>query len=159
MRWCWWKVLPGSARPRFPYGIVRQLIEPVRASAGPGEWDALHDGAAALSRRVFDEPASGSVEDDVPYATMHGLYWLIVNLAATQPLVIAVDDLHWADTPSLRWLVHLAARIDGLPAALLAAVRDGPDEPGMLDELRACQNERQSSLASSSPSPARSAVP
>lgn len=122
----------------FPYGIVRQLIEPVRASASPGEWDALLDGAAALSARVFDEPAGGSVEDDVPYATMHGLYWLAVNLAAAQPLVIAVDDLHWADTPSLRWLAHLAARIDGLPVALLAAVRGGPDEPAALDELRAC---------------------
>ena len=31
-----------------------------------------------------------------------------------------------------------AARIDGLPVALLAAVRSGPDEPVMLDELRAC---------------------
>jgi len=42
---------------------------------------------------------------------MHGLYWLIANLAARRPLVIAVDDAHWADAPSLRWLAHLAARI------------------------------------------------
>jgi DNA-binding CsgD family transcriptional regulator len=121
----------------FPYGIVRQLIEPVRAAAGPGEWDELLDGAAGLAARVFDSARAGSVEDDLPYATTHGLYWLVANLAARGPLLIAVDDVHWADAPSLRWLSHLAARIDGLPAALLLGVRDGPDEPAMLHELRA----------------------
>jgi len=122
----------------FAYGIARQLIEPFRASAGPGEWDELLDGAAGLAARVFDWAGAGSVEDDVPYATTHGLYWLAANLAARRPLVIAVDDAHWADAPSLRWLAHLAARIDGLPIALLLAVRSGPDEPGLIDELRAC---------------------
>ena len=122
----------------FAYGIARQLIEPVRASAAAGEWDRLLDGAAGLAARVFDWAGAGSVEDDVPYATTHGLYWLAANLAARGPLMIAVDDAHWADAPSLRWLAHLAARIDGLPIALLLAARSGPDEPAILDELRAC---------------------
>ena len=122
----------------FAYGIARQLIEPVRAAAGPGEWDELLDGAAGLAARVFDWADAGSVEDDVPYATTHGLYWLAANLAGRRPLVIAVDDAHWADAPSLRWLAHLAARIDGLPIALLLAARSGPDEPGIFEELRAC---------------------
>jgi len=115
----------------FPYGIVRQLLDPVR-----GE-DGLMDGAAALAARVFDWAEAGPVEDDVRYATMHGLYWMVANLAARQPLVLAVDDAHWADAPSLRWLAHLAARVEHLPVALLLAVRDGPDEPELLGELRA----------------------
>jgi DNA-binding NarL/FixJ family response regulator len=68
---------------------------------------------------------------------MHGLYWMVANLAARQPVVLAVDDAHWADAPSLRWLAHLAARVEHLPVALLLAVRDGPDEPEPLGELRA----------------------
>jgi len=115
----------------FPYGIVRQLLDPVRGQ------DGLLDGAAALAARVFESAEAGPVEDDVRYATMHGLYWLVANLAARGPLVIAVDDAHWADPPSLRWLAHLAARVDGLPAALFLAVRDGPDEPDLVGELRA----------------------
>ena len=115
----------------FAYGIVRQLLDPVR-----GE-DGLMDGAAALAARVFDWAEAGPVEDDVRYAAMHGLYWLVANLAARQPLVLAVDDAHWADAPSLRWLAHLAARVEHLPVALLLAVRDGPDEPELLGELRA----------------------
>jgi DNA-binding CsgD family transcriptional regulator len=122
----------------FAYGIARQLIEPVRASAGPGEWDELLNGAAGLAARVFDWAGTGSVEDDIPYATTHGLYWLAANLAARRPLVIAVDDAHWADAPSLRWLAHLAARVDGVPIALMLAARSGPDEPGIFEELRAC---------------------
>jgi DNA-binding NarL/FixJ family response regulator len=114
----------------FPYGIVRQLLDPVR-----GE-DGLMDGAAALAARVFDWAEAGPVEDDVRYAAMHGLYWLVANLAARQPLVLAVDDAHWADAPSLRWLAHLAARVEHLPVALLLAVRDGPDQPELLGELR-----------------------
>src|SRR6266705_126670 len=113
----------------FGYGIVRQLLDPVR-----GE-DGLMDGAAALAALVFDWAEVGPVEDDVRYATMHGLYWLVANLGG--PLVLAVDDAHWADAPSLRWLAHLAARVEHLPVALLLAVRDGPDEPELLGELRA----------------------
>ena len=115
----------------FGYGIVRQLLDLVR-----GE-DGVMDGAAALAARVFGWAEAGPVEDDVRYAAMHGLYWLVANLAARQPLVLAVDDAHWADAPSLRWLAHLAARVEHLPVALLLAVRDGPDEPELIGELRA----------------------
>src|SRR5215469_3397542 len=135
-----WRVLTARGLAHeggLSFGIVRQLIEPVRGAAGPGEWDDMLDGAARLAARVFGREEAGPVEDDAPHAAMHGLYWLIANLAARRPLVIAVDDAHWADAPSLRWLAHLAARLDGLPAAVLLSVRGGPDEPPLLDELRA----------------------
>ena len=38
-------------------------------------------------------------------------------------MLIIVDDAHWADEPSLRWLAYLATRLDGLGAALLVALR------------------------------------
>jgi DNA-binding CsgD family transcriptional regulator len=121
----------------FPYGIVRQLIEPVRAAATPQEWAGLLDGAAGLAARVFDWAGTPTVEDDTPYAVTHGLYWLAANLAAGRPLVIAVDDGHWADTASLRWLTHLAQRIEDVPVVLLMAVRTAPGEPALLADLRA----------------------
>ena len=42
--------------------------------------------------------------------------------------MLAIDDLHWADTPSLRWLCYLARRLEGLP--LLVAVTTRPPEQG-----------------------------
>jgi hypothetical protein len=41
---------------------------------------------------------------DAAHAAMHGLYWLAAGLAARHPLVLVVDDVHWADSASLRWL-------------------------------------------------------
>jgi DNA-binding CsgD family transcriptional regulator len=64
---------------------------------------------------------------------MHGLYWLAVNLAEGAPLLLCVDDAHWGDTPSLRWLHYLARRLEGLEIAVILANR--PGEPGMDEEL------------------------
>ena len=88
----------------------------MRSAAAAAEWAELIDGAAGLAERAFESADVASVEDDVPYATLHGLFWLAANLAARRPLVVAVDDAHWADPPSLRWLTHLARRLDGLSA-------------------------------------------
>jgi DNA-binding CsgD family transcriptional regulator len=120
----------------FPFGVVRQLFEPLRAGQ---DWSRALDGAAALAARAFDPADVGPVEADVPYATLHGLFWLAANLAAERTLVIAVDDAHWADPPSLRWLLHLAGRLDGLRTLVLLAVRAGPGTraAALLDELRA----------------------
>ena len=118
----------------FSFGIVRQLFEPVRGACEPGEWHELCGGPAYPARCVFD---GGPVAGDDPHATTHGLYWLTANLAARGPLLITVDDSHWADAPSLRWLTHLAARIEDVPVALLIAAGSGPGQPALIAELRA----------------------
>ena len=42
---------------------------------------------------------------------------------------MGVDDLHWVDTPSLRYLAYLMRRLEGLPVlARAAGLRSG--EPG-----------------------------
>lgn len=64
---------------------------------------------------------------------LHGLFWLTANLAERTPLLIAVDDAHWADAASLRFLVYLAGRLAGLPAMLTIGLRRF--EPGAPAEL------------------------
>jgi predicted ATPase len=54
---------------------------------------------------------------------LHSLYWLTVTLAADSALVVAVDDLHWCDGPSLLFLNYLVRRLDGLGLAVLCTVR------------------------------------
>jgi DNA-binding CsgD family transcriptional regulator len=73
---------------------------------------------------------AASLAGDSSFAVLHGLYWLVVNLAARGPVLIAVDDAHWADEPSLRWLAYLARRLDGLAAGMLVALR--PGDPAVL---------------------------
>ena len=76
---------------------------------------------------------------DRSFAVLHGLYWLTANLAEQRPLLIAVDDLHWADAPSLRFLLYLTRRLPGLPVALVACARPGEatPEPTVLAQLAA----------------------
>ena len=121
----------GQGESEFAFGAVRQLFEPVWAACGRRERDALVAGAAAPAVSLLGKPAvaSGPVSGgDRGFATLHGLYWLTVNLAARGPLVMVVDDAQWVDSPSLRFLVYLARRVQALPVLLVVALRD--DDPG-----------------------------
>jgi len=121
----------------FSFGVVRQLFETVVASAPDQARSRLFSGAAAQATRLFmAEDGTGAGEDDV-YPLLHGLYWLALNLAESRPLILAVDDLQWSDTPSVRWLAYLAHRIEGVPISVLATFRPVEDEPPLLAELLA----------------------
>lgn len=113
----------------FSFGVVRQLFEPLLASARADERAGLLAGAAALAASVFD-PArvAGDPGGDSSLATLHGLYWLTANLAERQPLLLAIDDLQWSDLASLRWLAYLQPRMEGLELLVVAALR--PETPG-----------------------------
>jgi len=91
----------GEFESEFAFGIVRQLFEPLLASVVADLRAELLSGPAALMEPLLgarelagsqDAPAEGS------FAILHGLYWLAANVAFDQPTVLAIDDLHWADT-------------------------------------------------------------
>ena len=106
----------------FGFGVVRQLLErSVRESP------AALGGGAESAAAVFSAAAVETAAEDGLFAHLHGLYWLAVNLSEQQPLLLLADDLHWADTASLRWLVYLAERVEDLALVLICATR--PAEP------------------------------
>ncbi|HMI22917.1 MAG TPA: ATP-binding protein, partial [Streptosporangiaceae bacterium] len=119
------------------WGMARQLFDPLRARP---DWDGLTVGAAGLAGRVLapeaGEPANAG---DAMHAAVRGLVWLARNLGERGPAVFAVDDVHWADAPSLRWLALLARSLDELPIGVLCAVRSGEPAaaPDLLAELLA----------------------
>ena len=107
----------------FAFGVVRQLFERRLATAEEAERAALLAGTAGAVRALLLAEVVEASAFDTSFAVLHGLYWLTVNLADRRPLLVMVDDAHWADQPSLRWLAHLAPRLEGDGVALLAAVR------------------------------------
>jgi len=136
-------VLTARATPlerHFSYAVTRQLFDPVRAERRDEGWHALLEGPAALALPALElerSPDSGDPGGDVAASTLHGLYWLTANLAQQAPALILLDDAHWADPPSVRWLAHLVPRLDGLPVMLAISVRGGDTatDPGSLREI------------------------
>jgi DNA-binding CsgD family transcriptional regulator len=128
----------GELERDFAWGVARQLFDPPVGHAPPARRDALLDGAAALARPAlgYDATALAGVEEP-SFSALHGLYWLTVNLAQDGPLMLAIDDLHWVDGPSLRFVAHLLPRIADLPVLVLAATRPPSSEPGADVEMLA----------------------
>lgn len=117
----------GELERGFGFGVVRQLLETTLVGADTAQRAGLLAGAARLAEPVFTEVSAAEETGDVAFATLHGLYWLVANMTERGALVLAVDDAHWADEPSLRFLLHLAHRLAGLPVVLALTVRSGSD--------------------------------
>jgi len=88
---------------------LRQLQHGVAAVPSPADAAARHTAGRAHS----------------PEAAADWLDRFVAALTPRTPVLIAVDDLHWADEGSLHWLEHLMARLEGLPVALLATITPG----------------------------------
>ena len=121
----------------FPFGIVRQLFEPPLADGEARErWLS---GAAAPARAIFEaaDAQGNGLTSDATFAALHGLYWLTANVAADGPLLLSVDDLHWCDRPSLRFLAYLVRRLEDMPALIGATLRstDPGTDPALIAEI------------------------
>ena len=108
----------------YAFGVVRQLFERRLAAAGEGERAALLAGPAAavrplLAGEVSVPPAGGS-----SFAVLHGLYWLVVNLAASRPLLIAAGRLEGIARQVITRVNSLGPSALGLAQAL-AVLGDG----------------------------------
>ncbi len=120
----------GEQERGFSYGVVRHLFEPAVGMVAPEERARVLSGAARHASPLFGLEQHGAaalspVENS--FAILHGLFWLTANVAHDAPLLLAIDDLHWCDPASLRFVDYLAQRIEGLPIVLAATLR--PNEP------------------------------
>jgi len=88
----------------LPYGVITQVLRDEDKQAAPGG--------------VGELPAA-----TLFYATLRR----INQAAATQPLLLALDDLHWADPDSLTFLHLLCRRAGALPLAVVSTLRPWPD--------------------------------
>lgn len=122
----------------YAFGVVRELFAKVVAP-GRGSADLL-EGAAGLAAGplglVADTTEAAEGWGDPASAAMHGLYWLTARLSERGPVLVAVDDAHWADEMSLRFVLYLARRLDDLPVLVLVATRSADrDEGGLLAQI------------------------
>ena len=103
----------------FAFGVLRQALERPLAELDPATRETVTAGPAAHALPLF-EPARGVVSVE---SLMHGVFWLLANMAERRPVVLTIDDAHWADESSLLALGYLARRIEQLSVALVLSTR------------------------------------
>ena len=131
-----------------PYLPVRDIVRQVCALTAGDLAEACH---AALRRRLdamgssteadvalllqlLDLPVGPKTLADISPEARHArtfalLRQLVLDEAQRQPLILAVENLQWADPTSETWLVSLAERLAGAAVLLLVTHRPGYQPP------------------------------
>ena len=116
-----WSARGSALEGSFAFGVVRQLLQPAVMNVDRHERAEMFTGAARLAGGVLDlDQRRAPLE---PFAARQGLYWLLVALARRGPLMLLVDDAHWADEPSLLWLASLTRRVEDMNVLVVVAAR------------------------------------
>ncbi|MFE4963186.1 ATP-binding protein [Streptomyces sp. NPDC056660] len=126
----------GDQEQRVAFHVARQLLQPRLAGAPEaelraslGSWYDIVGPALGLCA-----PTEGAPPDQ--QGLRDGLDWVLTHLVVRQaPMVLVLDDAHWADPESLGWLAAFAPRAEQLPLLVVVAYR--PDElPDHAESLR-----------------------
>ncbi|MFI6653994.1 ATP-binding protein [Streptomyces sp. NPDC050523] len=120
-----WSARGGETLKSVPFNVVRQLLQPALVSLMPeeareylGDWYDIAGPALGIT-----EPGERQAD---PQGVTDGLVAGVRRLARRDwPLVLLIDDAHWADLETLRWLAAFAERLDDLSVLVVVARRPG----------------------------------
>ncbi|MFJ8770452.1 ATP-binding protein [Streptomyces clavifer] len=120
-----WSARGGETVTSVPFHVVRQLLQPAldqfpadETRALFGDWFEITAPALGLAEPRGPQPDPQGVRD--------GLDYLVARLASRlshRPLLLIVDDAHWADGESLAWLAGFTVRLSELPVLVVQAHR------------------------------------
>ena len=113
----------------LPFGVAVQLLR----SAAPlieRHLDQLPTWALGEVARLVPEfqQAPASPESADPFGELRlfdGVFIVLSQLAASQPIVVMVDDVQWLDPASASLISYVASRLDAAPILLVLALRSG----------------------------------
>ncbi|MGX4688601.1 ATP-binding protein [Streptomyces sp. JNUCC 63] len=123
-----WSARGGETLRSVPFNVVRQLLQPALMALMPGEareylgdWYDIAGPALGIA-----EPGERQAD---PQGVCDGLVAAVRRLAKREwPLVLLIDDAHWADEETLRWLAAFTERLDDL--SVLVVITRRPSEAG-----------------------------
>lgn len=120
-----WSARGGETLRSVPFNVVRQLLQPALVSMLPeeareylGDWYEIAGPALGIA-----DPGERQAD---PQGVCDGLVAAVRRLARREwPLVLLIDDAHWADQETLRWLAAFAERLDETSVLVVVARRPG----------------------------------
>ena len=132
--------LRGSAaefEQELPFGLIVDALDEYLASLEPRAFSRLASEDVSEIAGVF--PALRSLERAAPGPTTaaerfrahHAVRDLIERLAGPQPLVLVLEDLHWADGASIELVSHLLRRPPQAPVLVAGSFRTGQADRGL----------------------------
>lgn len=135
-----------GAPPMWPWvGVLRALVGAVPSDALPGSArtdlaacaDALSPGSAAHATPAGgDDPARTPGEVDAArFQLWNGVAAVLSAASAVRPLLVILDDLHWADPSSVRLLRHLAEVLHTGRILVVGTRRPYPEPVGALAQV------------------------
>jgi len=128
------EVLTGQASEierDLPFAVFVEALEGSTQSLPPQRREQLADDELALLSTVFRGLApvasapQGGAHPDERHRVLGALQRLIELLADERPLVLALDDVHWADPASMDLICRLLHRGLANPSLVLLALRPG----------------------------------
>ncbi len=134
-----------------PFAAFVDALDDYLGSLNPRLFEPLDRGSAGELAAVFgsmaelgEDPAPGL--PDERYRSHRAVGSLLSLLAKRRPLVLALDDVQWADDASIELLSHLVRRRPGGPVLLAFAYRPRQVAPGLVGALRSASDAATTSL-------------
>ncbi|MDG4779406.1 AAA family ATPase [Micromonospora sp. WMMD961] len=126
--WPWVQVLRGLRRSADDWAVARQSAEPALAALlGEADTSGEQAGRAASWAGV---DTGGEVVDREAFALFDAVTAALVAVSQHRPVVVVLDDLHWADPASLRLLSFAAQHTWFERLLLIGTYRDAEVESG-----------------------------
>ena len=121
--------------PRPPY-------EPFLAALSEADlrWYERRHGRAVGRSWLLLEPADGREREVIDpaheqAAVLANIWTCLTRHAIEQPVMLVLEDLHWASSGTLDAVVHIARTGGAAPLLVLATVRDDPTAPTAISAL------------------------
>jgi tetratricopeptide (TPR) repeat protein len=135
----------------LPYAPFLDVLRSFLASHSPQNLTGLLGPTTSDLVKLLPELAA-FVPEHAPGSTLdpeqekrrlfQALLHFFTRLAALQPLVVVIEDIHWSDDTSLEYLLFLARRIASHPILLLLTYRSEEEHPALLALLAGLDRER-----------------
>src|SRR5215469_2775989 len=128
---------PAGSETRMSFCGLADLLEQVPAQALSGLPDPQRE---ALEIALLKRAAPQTDADHRAIST--AVTGVIRDLAATGPVVVAVDDLQWLDTATGEVLAYVLRRLSSEPVLFMGAARDTPWEAPSAELEHALDDDR-----------------
>jgi predicted ATPase len=119
-----------SASPYSPFvEVIREYVstrldDALRAEMGDGASDVAKL-VPDIRNRIPDLPFTvASDPKGERIRLFNNVVWFLVNASKAHPIMLHLDDLHWADKPTLLLMQHLARRFKGSRLMVVGTYRD-----------------------------------